>query len=384
MASVAANVFQVGFLFSTKPITPDINRIIPRFGRFFQRAFLSAEAFFNLAKNLLKIAVIVVIVWLNVRPAVPRIAGMATLPFMVGFGFFASMTFRILVEVAIVLLVLSLPDYLFQRWQHLRVAEDVAPGDQGRAQAVRGRPSHPQPPAGTDAGDHEPQHAPGGAAGRRGDHEPDALRRGPRLGAREHGRADGRGQGRGRDGARIREVAAEAGVPLVENRPLARALFAEVEIGDAIPEKYYEVMARILADVYRLGQKAVNLRRVNRGRAGRARVVTGRAVTGGEGIPGPWRLQLSDAQSVTTKHVQAVRTCSSGWAAWVQVQPSMMIIPLPAVLLDALIARSTSSWRCFVDPDRSVLQNALEFTVFPALLLISLSSASRSTCPRRA
>ena len=46
-------------------------------------------------------------------------------------------------------------------------------------------------------------------------------------------------------------------MPLVENRPLARALYAEVEIGDAIPEKYYEVMARILADIYRLQQRAV-------------------------------------------------------------------------------------------------------------------------------
>ena len=49
---------------------------------------------------------------------------------------------------------------------------------------------------------------------------------------------------------RIKRIAADNGVPLVENRPLARALYAEVEIGDAIPEKYYQAIAAVLAHVY--------------------------------------------------------------------------------------------------------------------------------------
>jgi flagellar biosynthesis protein FlhB len=49
---------------------------------------------------------------------------------------------------------------------------------------------------------------------------------------------------------RIKKIAAENGVPMVENRPLARALYAEVEIGDAIPEKYYQAIAAVLAHVY--------------------------------------------------------------------------------------------------------------------------------------
>ena len=257
VAAIAANLFQVGFLFSTKPITPDINRIIPRFGRFFQRAFLSTEAFFNLAKNILKIAVIVVIVWLNVHPAIPRIAGMARMPFMVGFGFFAWMTFRILVEVAILLLVLSLPDYLFQRWQHLEslkmsrqeIKEERKQyeGDplirsrlRERMREIMNRNMLQAVPR-ADVVITNPTHY---AVALDWERESMAA---PMVVAKG---VDAMAQ-------RIREVATEAGVPLVENRPLARALFAEVEVGEAIPEKYYEVMARILADVYRLGQKAV-------------------------------------------------------------------------------------------------------------------------------
>ena len=52
--------------------------------------------------------------------------------------------------------------------------------------------------------------------------------------------------------AKIREIAADNAVPVVENKPLARALYTEVEIGDAIPEKFYEAMSIILAEVYKV------------------------------------------------------------------------------------------------------------------------------------
>ncbi len=256
VTAIAANLFQVGFLFSVKPITPDFNRIVPRFGRFFQRAFLSGEAFFNLAKNLLKVAVIVVIVWLNVRAAVPRISTMATAPLLASITFFASMVFRIVAEVAIVLLVLSLPDYLFQRWQHLEslkmsrqeIKEERKQyeGDplirsrlRERMREIMNRNMLAAVPR-ADVVITNPTHY---AVALDWERETMAA---PTVVAK----------GVDSMAARIREVAAEAGVPLVENRPLARALYAEVEIGDVIPEKYYEVMARILAEIYRLGQKA--------------------------------------------------------------------------------------------------------------------------------
>ena len=56
---------------------------------------------------------------------------------------------------------------------------------------------------------------------------------------------------------RIREIAEENNVPCIENKPLARALYAEVEIGDIIPEKYYEVMALVLAQVYKMNGRTL-------------------------------------------------------------------------------------------------------------------------------
>jgi flagellar biosynthetic protein FlhB len=54
---------------------------------------------------------------------------------------------------------------------------------------------------------------------------------------------------------KIKEVAAENSVPIMENKPLAQALYHEVEIGDTIPEKFYEAISIILAEVYKLGNK---------------------------------------------------------------------------------------------------------------------------------
>jgi flagellar biosynthetic protein FlhB len=54
---------------------------------------------------------------------------------------------------------------------------------------------------------------------------------------------------------RIKQVAREAGVPLVENVPLARGLFAAVEVGDEIPIELYQAVAEVLAYVYSLKKR---------------------------------------------------------------------------------------------------------------------------------
>jgi flagellar biosynthetic protein FlhB len=54
---------------------------------------------------------------------------------------------------------------------------------------------------------------------------------------------------------KIKKIARESKVPIVENKPLARALFAAVEIGAAIPQELYKAVAEVLAYVYRLKRK---------------------------------------------------------------------------------------------------------------------------------
>jgi flagellar biosynthetic protein FlhB len=54
---------------------------------------------------------------------------------------------------------------------------------------------------------------------------------------------------------RIRRIAQDNEVPVVENRPLARALYAEVDIGEYIPEAYFQIVATILSKVLHLNEE---------------------------------------------------------------------------------------------------------------------------------
>ena len=53
----------------------------------------------------------------------------------------------------------------------------------------------------------------------------------------------------------MRRIAKENNVPIVENRPLARSLYAETEVGDIIPDKYLAVLANIYAEIMKINSK---------------------------------------------------------------------------------------------------------------------------------
>lgn len=54
----------------------------------------------------------------------------------------------------------------------------------------------------------------------------------------------------------ILRIARESNVPIVEDPPLARALYASCEVDDEIPESLFRAVARVLAYVYRLRTRA--------------------------------------------------------------------------------------------------------------------------------
>jgi flagellar biosynthetic protein FlhB len=257
LAAFLGNVVQVGFLFSAKPITPDLDRIVPRFGRFFRRALFSGEAAFNLGKTLVKVVVIFAIAFLNIRAQLPKLVNMVDMHHMTSFRLVATIAFRIIVEATIAMLVLSVPDYLFQRRQHreslkmsrqeLKEERRMYEGDPLIKSRLRERMRdlltrnmmRAVPKA--DVVITNPTHYSVAI-------EYDRLvMEAPMVTAK----------GVDAIALKIREIAKDNEVPLVENKPLARTLYQEVEIGDAIPEKYYEVMAIILAEVYKMAGREV-------------------------------------------------------------------------------------------------------------------------------
>ena len=73
----------------------------------------------------------------------------------------------------------------------------------------------------------------------------------------DDGRADRGGQGGGLIAERIRRLALEHGIPIVEKKPLAQALYREVEVNHPIPQDKYAAVAEVLAYVYQLKGKKV-------------------------------------------------------------------------------------------------------------------------------
>jgi flagellar biosynthetic protein FlhB len=62
-------------------------------------------------------------------------------------------------------------------------------------------------------------------------------------------------KGAGAVAEKIREIAREHGIPLVENKPLARTIFKTIKIGQVIPRELYTAVAEVLSYVYRLRRK---------------------------------------------------------------------------------------------------------------------------------
>ena len=83
-----------------------------------------------------------------------------------------------------------------------------------------------------------------------GDHEPDSLCGGAALRGEHEGAYRG-GKRADNLAAKIKEVAWRLDIPLIENRPLAQALYKTVEVGDPIPSALYHAVAEILVLIYK-------------------------------------------------------------------------------------------------------------------------------------
>jgi len=251
VAAFLGNVMQVGFLFSTKPITPDFNRILPRFGKWFQRSFASGEAAFNLMKSVVKVLIIGMIAFLNIRARIEELAGLLNSTPLSAVETVGGIAFRIMLEAALLMLAFAVVDYIFQRRQHresLKMSKHEVKEERKQADGdplVKSRLK-------------ERMRALLSSNMMRNVPEADVVITNPTHFAVAMQYKPG-GQmpapmviAKGQDNVafRIREIATENGVPIIENKPLARALYAEVEIGDVIPEKYYETMAVIIKQVY--------------------------------------------------------------------------------------------------------------------------------------
>ncbi len=253
-AVLLVSVGQVGLTVSWKVLELDITKLSPLRGF---KNLLDARAGVRLAMSLGKVLILgVVAVWviLNDLPAIFHLAELPLLPLL---GAAAGLVYELALKLAAILLVLALGDYALARWQRMRdlrmtkqeVKEELKrmEGDplvkQRRARVARQlalqRIAQAVPKA--DVIVTNPTHF---AVALRYDA---ATMTAPRVVAK------------GADflAMRIRQLAAVHGVPLVERKELARALYRAVEVGQEVPPQFYNAIAEILAYVFRMSGRKI-------------------------------------------------------------------------------------------------------------------------------
>jgi flagellar biosynthesis protein FlhB len=248
----AVAYFQVGWNWSMKALhfkSTKLNPITGIKGRFF-----SKQTWFELGKNLVKVTLLGTVAAYAIRDSMPEIVGLAALPVVAGWRAGLLLVLELLLRLLAVLAVLAAIDLWFQRRRHedsiKMTKEEVkrehkdAEGDPKVKARIRSmmleqfRRNMMEGVKTADVVVTNPTHF---AVALRYEAKEGA----PRVVAK----------GQGFLALRIREIALENHVPIVENPPLARALYRTAEVGDFIPADLFESVAQVLAAVYRADRR---------------------------------------------------------------------------------------------------------------------------------
>lgn len=251
ISGIAATVTQTGGLFTLKPLDPQLDRLNPLRG--LQRLF-SLRAAVETVKSIAKVALVASVVVGAIRSALPVLSGVVGQAPGPTLSLLGTTVYGVLSRGAVVLLVLGALDYFYQRFEWERglrmtkeeVRQDLreSEGDplirarqRGRQRDLARRRMMSEVPRATVVVTNPTQiavalrYVPGTMAA------PTVVAKGSRFVAE-----------------RIRSIAARHGVPIVENRPLAQALFKTVPVGRQIPLALYHAVAEVLAAILRVAR----------------------------------------------------------------------------------------------------------------------------------
>ncbi len=251
VVAFALDIWQVKWAPTTKPLRPKFSKINPVSG--FKR-FFSASKLIELLKSLIKLVVIGYMVYSTLKDDMGILFALFDMDLSSAIGVIGDITINLGLKVSALYLVIGIADYFYQKW---KFSEDMkmtkqevkdewknAEGDpaikskqkQRMMEASRRRMMQAVPSA--DVVITNPTHF--AVAIKYDVNVFDA----PYIVAK------------GEDflAARIKERAAEAGVDIVENKPLARMLYYNVDLGSPIPPELYQTVAEILAAIYNARQ----------------------------------------------------------------------------------------------------------------------------------
>jgi flagellar biosynthesis protein FlhB len=253
IAGFLANVFQVGLKITPEVIKPQLSKMNPINGL---KNLVSVQALAQLVKSIIKITVVGIVVYIVVRNELANVFPLADQSIWGIMVYIGEISFKIIMNTCWVLLLLAILDYAFQKWQFeesIKMTKQEVKDEQRQIEgdpAVRGKIRSLQRQAArrrmmaavpkADVVITNPTHI--AVALQYEQHKMMA----PVVVAK----------GTGVIAERIKAIAEENDVPVVENKPVAQLLYKIVDIDEEIPENLYKAVAETLAYVYGLKEKA--------------------------------------------------------------------------------------------------------------------------------
>lgn len=256
LVSIGSNIAQVGWLFTWEPLKPKWHKIFPDPKKLIDRILIGKTVFFNLAKSILKVGIIGMIAWFTIKDFLPSLL---TTWGMQPYGtveLIGEIAFQLVKRICLFLLLIAVCDYFYNRYQwhdSLKMKKEEvkdetkqSEGDpqvkqaQRRKMMMMSRRRMMKEIPTADVIITNPTHY---SIAIKYDQGSMAA---PKVIAK----------GEGFLALKIRQIATEHGIPLVENKPLAQALYRGVEVGAEVPPEFFRAVAEVLAHVYRLRKKA--------------------------------------------------------------------------------------------------------------------------------
>lgn len=242
------DLVQVGWKPTTKPLQPKFNKLNPING--FKKIF-SAQSLVELLKSLLKIAVVIIILYNDLREKWNLLFLLYDVALMQAVAIAADLLVSIGIKIAMFFLVIAFADFAYQKW---KFRQDMKMTKQEVKDEYKSQEGDPQIKGQIRRRMQE-------ASMRRMMQDlpkADVVITNPTHYAvavqYDKNIADAPvviAKGADYLAQRIKDVAKENKIEIVENKPLARSLYANVEIGEQIPPELYVAVAEVLAVVYR-------------------------------------------------------------------------------------------------------------------------------------
>jgi flagellar biosynthetic protein FlhB len=249
VVGTAGNIAQVGFMFTTKPITPDFNKINPVNGL---KGMFKMKKLVELFKTMLKFFLIAYLSYAALQAAMRDVVLVIRSEPAVGMKIIGAIVWDFCIKIGGVFLAIAAFDAFYQKRRYMK---DNMMSKYDVKQEYKQSEGDPQQKAERKAMHREIMNSPASVKGANvvvtnpehiavalrydaeGKNAPTVVAKGERLWAEK-----------------IKEAARKYGIPIVRNVPLAQAL-NKLEMDDEIPEELYEAVAEVLNFVYELAEK---------------------------------------------------------------------------------------------------------------------------------